>query len=49
LAKSLVELHGGSLEIDSAPDEGTTVTILLPREPAGYGVDGRRTALVRVA
>jgi signal transduction histidine kinase len=49
LAKSLVELHGGSLEIDSAPGKGTTVAILLPREPASSGVAGRRSTLVRVA
>jgi len=30
LTKTLVELHGGSLEIDSAPEKGTTVTVTLP-------------------
>ncbi len=30
ISKALVELHGGSLEIDSALGEGTTVTIRLP-------------------
>ena len=30
LAKALVELHGGTLSIESTPDEGTTVTISLP-------------------
>jgi PAS domain S-box-containing protein len=30
LAKSLVELHGGRLELASAPGEGTTATIHLP-------------------
>ncbi|MEX2630454.1 MAG: ATP-binding protein [Tistlia sp.] len=30
IVKSLVELHGGRLEIDSAPGEGTCVTVLLP-------------------
>ena len=30
LAKALVELHGGRLTIDSVPDNGTTVTIILP-------------------
>lgn len=30
LAKALVELHGGRLEIDSRPGEGTLVTIRLP-------------------
>ncbi|PWC53996.1 hypothetical protein TSO221_09380 [Azospirillum sp. TSO22-1] len=32
LTKRLVELHGGSLRIDSAPGEGTTVTVHLPAE-----------------
>ncbi|MGE5539609.1 MAG: ATP-binding protein [Gemmatimonas sp.] len=31
LAKRLVEMHGGTLSIDSAPGRGTTVTICLPR------------------
>jgi two-component system cell cycle sensor histidine kinase PleC len=30
LTKSLVELHEGSLEMDSAPGEGTTVSFSLP-------------------
>jgi signal transduction histidine kinase len=30
LAKMLVEKHGGSLVIDSAPERGTTVTVVLP-------------------
>jgi signal transduction histidine kinase len=30
LAKGLVELHGGSFAIDSAPGAGTVVTVLLP-------------------
>jgi signal transduction histidine kinase len=32
LSKALVELHGGRLEIDSAPDAGTTVHAILPPE-----------------
>ena len=32
LAKTLVELHGGTLALASAPGAGTTVTVLLPRE-----------------
>jgi signal transduction histidine kinase len=30
LARSLVQLHGGTLELDSAPGAGTTATIALP-------------------
>jgi signal transduction histidine kinase len=29
-AKAILELHGGQLEIESAPGKGTTVTITLP-------------------
>jgi signal transduction histidine kinase len=32
LSKKLVEMHGGTLEIDSALGEGTTVTVRLPAE-----------------
>ncbi len=30
LAKSLVELHGGSLDVESTPGQGTTITIHFP-------------------
>jgi signal transduction histidine kinase len=30
LVKSLAELHGGTVSIDSAPGAGTTVTVTLP-------------------
>jgi two-component system cell cycle sensor histidine kinase PleC len=32
LCKSLVELHGGTLEVESALDQGTTVTVRFPPE-----------------
>jgi signal transduction histidine kinase len=32
LAKNLAELHGGDLEIESAPGIGTTVNVRLPKE-----------------
>jgi two-component system cell cycle sensor histidine kinase PleC len=30
ISKSLIEMHGGSLRIESAPNRGTTVTVVLP-------------------
>ena len=32
LAKSLVELHGGSMSLESQPGKGTTVTVRFPPE-----------------
>jgi signal transduction histidine kinase len=40
LVKAFVELHGGRVEIDSAPNRGTTVTCLLPA--AAARLPGRR-------
>ncbi|WP_374655318.1 ATP-binding protein [Dongia sp.] len=40
LAKSLVELHGGTLSIDSAPGQGTRVAIRLPLGRPDDGHDG---------
>ncbi len=34
LSKAIVELHGGTIAIDSTPGKGTRLTITLPREPA---------------
>jgi signal transduction histidine kinase len=34
LVASLAELHGGRMRIDSAPGDGTTVTVTLPIDPA---------------
>jgi len=34
LVRSFVELHGGKVEIDSAPGQGTTVTCVFPAEQA---------------
>jgi signal transduction histidine kinase len=35
LVKSLIELHGGDIEIDSAKGEGTTITCTVPLEASG--------------
>ena len=42
LTKRLIELHGGSLRISSAPGAGTTVTVWFPR--SRVIADGRRKA-----
>ena len=36
LVKSFVELHGGSVAIDTAPERGTKVTCRLPIAPQSY-------------
>jgi signal transduction histidine kinase len=46
ITKALVELHGGTLAIESQPGAGTTVTITLPAEHV-IGADG--TAEIRAA
>jgi two-component system cell cycle sensor histidine kinase PleC len=40
LSKSLVEMHGGLLEIDSEPGVGTTVSFLLPVRQDAIGAEG---------
>ena len=32
LSKGLIEVHGGTIDIESAPGEGTTVTLRFPAE-----------------
>lgn len=43
LSKQLMEVHGGSLRLDSEPGVGTTVTLTFPAErivPLGRGSNG---------
>jgi len=40
LTKSLVEMHGGTLDIQSAPGQGTTVSFLLPARQTPAAVAG---------
>jgi signal transduction histidine kinase len=44
LSKRLVELHGGSLALDSAPGRGTTVTVLFPASRIHAGPSLHRLA-----
>ena len=34
IVQSIIALHGGTIEVSSAPGEGTTVTVRLPRTAA---------------
>lgn len=45
LVKSLIELHGGWVELDSEPDRGTRVTCHVPRTPQAHA-EGRWAAQV---
>jgi len=44
LVKSLVDMHGGRLEIDSEPGAGTTVTVVMPAERVLTAKAGARVA-----
>lgn len=41
LVKRLVDLHHGSITVDSAPDRGTSFTVTLPAEESAYPPDER--------
>src|SRR5262249_57568264 len=43
IVRRIVEDHGGAIDVESTPGEGTTVTILLPREGTAR-VSSERTA-----
>jgi two-component system sensor histidine kinase PilS (NtrC family) len=43
IVRRIVEDHGGAIDVESRPGEGTTVTILLPRPPALAAAAGAAT------
>jgi signal transduction histidine kinase len=43
IVKAMVELHGGRVLIDTAPNEGTTVTCIFPVEPAVIATEAGQT------
>ena len=38
IVKKIMDLHGGEIEVDSVPGEGTTVRLVIPRVAAGAPV-----------
>ena len=51
IVRSFVELHGGRIELASAPGQGTTVTCIFPNERQESPSDGRtgQSALTPIA
>jgi len=49
IVRRIVEDHGGAIDAESRPGAGTTVTVLLPRQPAPSPAGERAGALTGVA
>jgi hypothetical protein len=45
IVRSMIEAHGGSFEVESAPGQGTRVHLLLPAATTDILIDGPRVAL----
>jgi signal transduction histidine kinase len=43
ISRRLTELYGGEFVVESAPNYGTTVTVILPTAPASHSAWGRRS------